>query len=215
MAKKTQNPICGYMIPDLKNAEIHRSELVVKKSRFITSTAHCKGNDACKEFVETVKKEFADARHNCFAFCSERPGDDGHAGCSDDGEPSGTAGKPMLNVVLHCDIGEICCVVTRYFGGILLGTGGLVKAYQDSVKQNLEDLKITPMIIRKKIKACISPRFVTLLQRLASECAAEIIDSTFSDKACFELDVPEDKCDYFCKKLQCLCSGGAEIEIGK
>ena len=203
----------GFLIPDLKDGAIHRTELIVKKSRFITSIGHCKGTDECKSFVQRIATEFSDARHNCFAFCGGRPGDTGHAGCSDDGEPSGTAGKPMLTVLLHCGAGEICCVVTRYFGGILLGTGGLVKAYQDSVKQSLETLKLTPMILMKTVHAEISPRFITLMQRLLAEVGGKIKDSFFSDKAVYELNIPEKHADFFCQKLQSTCSGGAVIKV--
>ena len=118
------NPQDTYLIPALAKNEIHRTELVVKKSRFITSIGHTRGVDEAKAFIEKISLEFADARHNCFAYNADKPGSSGYAGCSDDGEPHGTAGKPMLNVILHSDAGEITAVVTRYFGGILLLLGG-------------------------------------------------------------------------------------------
>lgn len=212
-AKKELAIVSGYLIPDLKNDAIHRTEIIVKKSRFITSIGHCKGSDECKAFVERIAAEFADARHNCFAFCGGMPGDTGHAGCSDDGEPSGTAGRPMLTVLLHCGAGEICCVVTRYFGGILLGTGGLVKAYQDSVKTALDSLKLTPLILMQAVHIEISPRFITLLQRLLAEVGGEIKQSSFLQKAVYDLEIPQDKAEFFCKRLQSTCSGGAIIEL--
>lgn len=203
----------GYLIPDLKNDAVHRTEIVVKKSRFITSIGHCQGSGACKSFVEKIAAEFADARHNCFAFCGGTPGDTGHAGCSDDGEPSGTAGRPMLTVLLHCGAGEICCVVTRYFGGILLGTGGLVKAYQDSVKTALETLPLTPMILMQSVHVEISPKFITLLQRLLAEVGGKIKKSTFLQKAVYDLEIPQEKAEFFCQRLQSTCSGGAVIKF--
>ena len=214
MAKaKVSKPDCGYLIPNLKGDAIHRTELIVKKSRFITSIGHCRGTDACKAFVKKISAEFADARHNCFAFCGGKPGDLGHAGCSDDGEPSGTAGRPMLTVLSHCGAGEIACVITRYFGGILLGTGGLVKAYQDGVKTALETLPLAPMIITKTVHAEISPRFISQLQKLLSECGGEIKSGIYNQKAVFELELPEKESATFCAKLQDMCSGSAVINI--
>lgn len=218
MAKKAslqkENSVdSGYLIPNLRNDAVHRTEIIVKKSRFITSIGHCKGTDECKNFVQKIATEFSDARHNCFAFCGGLPGDTGHAGCSDDGEPSGTAGRPMLTVLLHCGAGEICCVVTRYFGGILLGTGGLVKAYQDSVKTALDSLDLTPMILMQVVHIEISPRFITLLQRILAEVGGEIKQSSFGEKAVYDLDIPQMQADFFCQKLQSTCSGSAVIKL--
>ena len=212
-AKQVEAPASGYLIPNLKGDSIHRTELVVKKSRFITSIGHCRGIDECKAFVKKIATEFSDARHNCFAFCGGKPADLGHAGCSDDGEPSGTAGKPMLTVLSHCGAGEIACVITRYFGGILLGTGGLVKAYQDGVKQALETLPLTPMIITKSVHTEISPRFVTIMHKLLSQYGGEVKSSSFAQKAVFDLELPEKELEVFCHKLQDLCSGSAVLEV--
>ena len=92
---------------------------MIKKSRFITSVARTKSVDEAKQFIDSICKEFSDARHNCFAYNADKPNSSGYAGCSDDGEPHGTAGQPMLNVLLHSGVGQITVVVTRYFGGIL------------------------------------------------------------------------------------------------
>src|SRR5574344_77969 len=150
-----------YLVPDLAKDEIHRTELVIKKSRFIASAARTHGVDEAKAFIDKITKEFSDARHNCFAYNADKPATSGYAGCSDDGEPHGTAGQPMLTVVLHSDVGELTVVVTRYFGGILLGTGGLVKAYQDSVKQGIDTLEIEDMVITKDYSLTIDHKTVT------------------------------------------------------
>ena len=129
-----------YRVPDLAPGTFHRTEQIIKKSRFITSVAHTKTPEEAKQFIEKIRQEFADATHNCWAFNASAAGSTTQIGASDDGEPHGTAGKPMLTVLVHCEIGELTAVVTRYFGGTLLGTGGLVKAYQSSVRQALETL---------------------------------------------------------------------------
>lgn len=201
-----------YLVPDLKKGEIHRTEFTVKKSRFITSIARTHGVNEAKEFIDRVTNEFSDARHNCFAFNADKPGTSGYAGCSDDGEPHGTAGQPMLNVILHCDVGEITAVVTRYFGGILLGTGGLVKAYQDSVKQALETLKTTPMVLMTTYKVQIVHSNVTLFQRLLNKVNAQILNQEYTDKVVFTVMIPNDSTSLFISSSTQMTSGRALIE---
>ena len=112
----------------------------IKKSRFITLLAHTDGVEAAKAFVESVRAEHPDARHHCVAWVAGAPNDSQKLGFSDDGEPAGTAGKPMLSQLMGSGVGEITAVVVRYYGGILLGTGGLVKAYGGGVQQALNQL---------------------------------------------------------------------------
>lgn len=112
----------------------------IKKSRFITLLAHTEGVEAAKAFVESVRNQHPDARHHCVAWVAGPPDDSQQLGFSDDGEPAGTAGKPMLAQLMGSGVGEITAVVVRYYGGILLGTGGLVKAYGGGVNQALAQL---------------------------------------------------------------------------
>ena len=102
-------------------------EKVIERSRFIARCAHAAGEDAARAFVAAVRAEHSLATHNCFAFVADRAGN--LLRFSDDGEPQGTAGMPILDVLRHENPVDVCCVVTRYFGGVLLGTGGLVRAY--------------------------------------------------------------------------------------
>lgn len=115
-------------------------EIVEKKSRFIASVAAVESLEEATEFIESVKKKYWDARHNCSAFVI---GDQNQiTRCSDDGEPSGTAGRPMLEVLLGSEIHNVAVVVTRYFGGVLLGTGGLVRAYTKATQEGLSNCKV-------------------------------------------------------------------------
>lgn len=200
-----------YLVPDLAKDEIHRTELVIKKSRFIASAARTHGVDEAKAFIDKITKEFSDARHNCFAYNADKPGTSGYAGCSDDGEPHGTAGQPMLTVVLHSDVGELTVVVTRYFGGILLGTGGLVKAYQDSVKQALDSLKTTNMVLMQGYDVTIDHSFVTLMQRFIKRLNIVMLNQTYTDKVSFSLDIPLDNVDAFVSEVTQMTSGKAII----
>ncbi|WP_435951633.1 IMPACT family protein [Dryocola sp. BD626] len=112
----------------------------IKKSRFITLVAHTDGITAAKAFVEQVRADHPDARHHCWAWVAGAPDDSQQLGFSDDGEPAGTAGKPMLAQLMGRGIGEITAVVVRYYGGVKLGTGGLVKAYGGGVQLALNQL---------------------------------------------------------------------------
>lgn len=116
----------------------HQEE--IKKSTFIVHIAHTPDLDAAKAFIKSIEEKYADARHNCWAHVAGNPGGSHVYGFSDDGEPNGTAGKPMLNVLVGSGLGEITAVVTRYFGGIKLGTGGLVRAYGGSLNNALVQL---------------------------------------------------------------------------
>lgn len=110
------------------------AEIIEKKSRFIASIRPVKTQEEATEFIEKIKKKCWDARHNCFAYVIGKD----IQRFSDDGEPSGTAGKPMLDVLVLNGLHDVCVVVTRYFGGVLLGTGGLIRAYQKAVIQGIE-----------------------------------------------------------------------------
>lgn len=118
-----------------------RTELEIKRSRFISIAAPVDDIPSCQAFIQSVKDEFPDARHHCTAFIAGAPNNSQCYGMSDDGEPSGTAGKPMFNVLMHSGLGEVAVVVVRYFGGIKLGTGGLVKAYSQATQMVLDALE--------------------------------------------------------------------------
>ena len=112
-----------------------QDEIIEKKSRFIATVAPVESEEEALAFIEAMKKKYWDARHNCFAYVIGERGQ--LARCSDDGEPGGTAGKPMLDVLLGEEVRNVVVVVTRYFGGTLLGTGGLVRAYSSSTQAGL------------------------------------------------------------------------------
>lgn len=114
----------------------------IKKSRFIVHIEHTPDVESARAFIAEIKAKHSDAGHNCWAYIAGAPTDSQVLGFSDDGEPNSTAGKPMLNVLLGSGIGEITTVVTRYFGGIKLGTGGLVRAYGGTVNHALVELEV-------------------------------------------------------------------------
>ncbi|WP_019935617.1 YigZ family protein [Oceanimonas smirnovii] len=147
-------------------------EQEIKKSRFITYLAHTPDADAAKVFIEQVRAEYPDARHHCSAFVAGAPNDSQALGFSDDGEPTGTAGKPMLAVLQGAGIGEITAVVVRYFGGIKLGTGGLVRAYGSSVNGALAELSTTEKIIEGRLALSADYSDMAQLENLFTQSGA-------------------------------------------
>ena len=132
----------GYQVP---KAPLEVEE-VIKNSRFITRILPTSTVEEAKAFIKQLNQQEPDANHHCWAYIVGNPASTTLLGCSDDGEPSGTAGKPMLHVLQHSDIGDITAVCTRYFGGTKLGTGGLARAYGGGVKLALEELETTAKI---------------------------------------------------------------------
>ena len=203
----------SYNIPDLRPGEVFRVEQTIKRSRFIASVGHTPGVEEAKAFIEQIKAEFEDARHNCWAYCAGAAGSTDRIGASDDGEPHGTAGRPMLTAVTHSGIGEVTVVVTRYFGGILLGTGGLVKAYQSSVKMALEAVPTRVRTKTKRIKFSVEHRFVNQVLRKIEAVNGRILEKNFDMYADFDVEIPEDLAETFAKELEELTRGALLIEF--
>ena len=203
----------SYNIPDLRPGEVFRVEQTIKRSRFIASVGHTPGVDEPTAFIEQIKAEFEDARHNCWAYCAGAAGSTDRIGASDDGEPHGTAGRPMLTAVTHSGIGEVTVVVTRYFGGILLGTGGLVKAYQSSVKMALEGVPTRVRTKTKRIKFSVEHRFVNQVLRKIEAVNGRILEKNFDMGADFDVEIPEDLAETFAKELEELTRGALLIEF--
>lgn len=127
-----------YRVPDLASATWHTAEIEVEKSRFLTWICHAPNTADYHAMLQAAKTAHPNASHHCTAFIAGPPGEQTHIGFSDDGEPGGTAGRPMYQALLGSQMGEIGCVVIRYFGGTKLGTGGLARAYAQSVNAGLK-----------------------------------------------------------------------------
>lgn len=136
-----------YAVPTATFDDLHTHEFEVSKSRFITWLARCRTPDEAHALLDKARQQFRDARHHCSAFVAGPPGEQVAIGFSDDGEPGGTAGRPMFQVLYGSGIGEVGCVVIRYFGGIKLGTGGLARAYSKAVLQGLEHLPTAEHVV--------------------------------------------------------------------
>lgn len=163
-------------------------EVVEKKSRFIATIEPVKSKEEAEELIASCKKKYWDARHNCSAYIIADTVDILHS--SDDGEPSGTAGKPMLDILVAQGLKNVCVVVTRYFGGTLLGTGGLVRAYQAAVKAGLEQCAFIEK--KKGIKASIALDYndVGKIQYLFATESVETLASDYGENVVMSVVIP-------------------------
>ncbi len=174
-------------------ATTHRVEEDVRRSRFIATLARAESAAAAQAFVRSVQAEFADATHNCWAYVAGPPGSTGAIGMSDDGEPHGTAGRPMLTVLLHADVGDVAAVVTRYYGGVKLGTGGLARAYGGAVQQALVTLPLAERVTYARLAVTADYAAVAALQQLFAAHEVEVLDDRWGADVRWTLRVPEER----------------------
>ncbi len=173
----------------------------IKKSRFITYLCHTDGMEQAKTFWAEIKALHPHARHWCWATVAGMPNDSQQYGFSDDGEPSGTAGKPMLNYLLGSGLGEITAVVVRYYGGILLGTGGLVKAYGSGVQQALLQVEQQRKVLRQHYRLiCEYDQFNTL-QHLITEHDIVVLEQQFNEKINLTLAINPSELEPFIRQI--------------
>ncbi len=182
-------------------------ETFVSRSRFICYLTPCDSNEQAKVFLKKIQLLHPQASHHCYAFVSGHPNDSQCYGFSDDGEPSGTAGRPMLAVLQGSDVGELCAVVVRYFGGTKLGTGGLQRAYSASVRQALTLLSTkTKIPMVRKTLACQYTEVNDVLHLIES-FAGQVIEQQYLTDINLQISIPEEKLTQFAVKLQTLSSG--------
>lgn len=186
-------------------------EIVEKKSRFIGQVMPVDSEEEAYAFIESIKKKHYDARHNCFAFSigEEMP----LLRFSDDGEPQGTAGKPILEVITGSGIHNICIVVTRYFGGTLLGTGGLVRAYTDASKAALAECetKLMQRIYPVKIKTNYTD--MGKIQYILNTNEIRINDTVFAEDVFFTTEIPVPIKDRILSEITEATGARAQIEV--
>ncbi len=162
--------------PFRRPAAAYSAILEIKHSQFICQAAPTPGVQAAQAFIQQIRRRYSDASHNCWCYIAGPPDDYNQWNCSDDGEPRGTAGKPMLNVLTHSGLGETTLVVTRYFGGIKLGAGGLVRAYGQAVQNCLAQLP-TEVLIPTNAFSVRAPHALTgNLEQLIQQLGIEVIE---------------------------------------
>ena len=195
-----------YFVPT-KDAEY---ELVEKRSRFIGQIFCVESEEEARAWIERMKKKHYDARHNCWCYRLQEGGVERY---SDDGEPQGTAGQPMLNVFQREGVWNVCCVVTRYFGGVLLGAGGLVRAYTQAAKDALDEAGIS--VVRRWVEVAVQCPY-NLFERMKLE--VENVDGVLGDVE-YAADVtlrallPEQAVETFSARVTELTAGSCEAAV--
>jgi len=184
-------------------------EIIEKKSRFIAHVLYIENEEQAQEYINKLKKKYWDARHNCYAYVL---GDKGEIQrFSDDGEPSGTAGKPILDLITSRELTNCLVVVTRYFGGILLGTGGLVRAYQGATIEGLNNSVLANLIDGITGEIDFEYGNLSKVQYICDNFGIDIQETEYTEKVHMKLVIENEKIDDFVQKLQNEFSG--EIQI--
>ncbi len=189
--------------------EDHNAEIVEKKSRFIATIRHVETEDDVKAVLEAFRKKYWDASHNVFAYTIglKQP----YERCSDDGEPSGTAGMPVLEVIRGHKLNNVIVIVTRYFGGTLLGTGGLVRAYGSSTKEAIATANLAENVLYYRMHVKVDYTLSRKVQYELLQNAYTIHDTEYLDSVAYMVLVEYARKDNFIKKMMDITSGAGEI----
>ena len=186
------------------------SEYVEKRSRFIGHLRRVEREDEARAYIEQIKKRYYDARHNCWCYLI-------HEGnivrYGDDGEPQGTAGQPMLNVFQREGVENAVCVVTRYFGGVLLGAGGLTRAYAKSAKDTLDAAGKARMTLWSRLSVKVPYTLLDRLTRLTEAMGGAVENSAYEAEVELTLRFPKEREEAFRAALTELSGGGVDVEI--
>ena len=188
------------------------AEIVEKKSRFIADVKPVESEAEAAAFLESIRKKYWDCRHHCSAFTIGENNE--ITRCSDDGEPSGTAGRPILDIILGMEIHNVCVVVSRYFGGTLLGTGGLVRAYGQAAKEGLAASTVIEKIPGREITLTCDYNSIGKIQYIAGNLGLPVVSSDYTDKVVLRYMVNSDQVDSVIAKITEATAGKTAIETG-
>jgi uncharacterized YigZ family protein len=197
-----------YRIP----AENIETEIIVVNSRFITAMGPVFSPEEAREFISKIRSKYPDASHHVPAYIIGF-GASTTTHCSDDGEPSGTAGRPALAVIQGSGLGDIIVVVTRYFGGTKLGTGGLVRAYTDAVKAGLNILPLARKIAVSSLLVAFKYTFLERIRQIARSYNARILDETFTTDVTLTIQLPDESLAEFRHAVTNLTAASAQVEV--
>lgn len=176
-------------------------ELVEKKSKFIADLFPIQNEEEAKTRIKEIKKKYYDAKHHCFSYITFDEEGKIIERCSDDGEPSGTAGAPMLNIIKNKEIYNVVVIVTRYFGGVLLGTGGLVRAYSEATIKALNNASYISKELGKEIKITVEYSQVEELKYYCRKRDIKIIKEEYLNEVCFFIEISKKKLEELHKNI--------------
>lgn len=188
------------------------AEIEVKKSRFLAAVCCCRTEEAARSFLESVRKQHFDAKHHCFALRIGAPKQVLERS-SDDGEPQGTAGKPMLEILKGAELYDVCAVVTRYFGGTLLGTGGLLRAYSDALRAALSEADCQELKAGMRVSVCCDYAAANRLKYLAQQKGIFTENETYTDQCTFSYLLPGEEAEAFAEQVREMSAGKAKTEM--
>ncbi|MGB5444248.1 MAG: YigZ family protein [Psychromonas sp.] len=184
----------------------------IKKSRFITYLSHARGKEQALDYVNKIKALHPQARHHCWAYIGDAPDNSVCAGCSDDGEPKGTAGKPILAALQGCGLGEIIAVVVRYSGGIKLGTGGLVRAYSNGVQQLVGTVATIEKRFYQQYQLHCDYAQMALVESLLKTLSGRLVQVEYLQSVQAVIEVDLQLCGQFSEKLESLTQGKVVVK---
>lgn len=186
------------------------TEKVIEKSRFITTSRHVEGEEQAKAFIAEISAKYADATHNCYAYVCDDLGN--FLRFSDDGEPQGTAGMPILDVLRNKKLMQTAVVVTRYFGGIKLGAGGLVRAYSGAAAENLQAAQKVRYELCSEIIYTVDYSTADSASRFFTERKADVLDTQYSDEVDFTVAVKTAVEEDFVSSLKNRLNGKVKVK---
>ena len=189
----------------------HRAEQTIDRSRFVCTLQRVSSAADAQAHLREMNDEFADATHNCWAYLLGAPGSTDRIGMSDAGEPHGTAGRPMLTVLQHSGVGDIAAIVTLYYGGTNLGTGGLVKAYGGTVQLALATMPRTERIDYTEIVVTVGYEAIMIVHQLLARFEVGSLGEEYGERATLRLRVPATRLEAMRQALLDATSGRAEI----
>ncbi|WP_426416308.1 YigZ family protein [Aestuariirhabdus sp. LZHN29] len=198
-----------YLVPDASAS----NELEIKRSRFIGFIEPVSSREQALELLTRLRQQYPDARHHCWAYRVGSPRSPSAEACSDDGEPQGTAGRPMLNVLQHQSISDVMVVVVRYFGGIKLGAGGLIRAYTDAVQATVAKTVLRP---RQEMVCCrlrCGYEYEAALRHAIEKEDGEWLDTVYSAEVELRVSIPQSSLERFKRVSQDICRGQVEFQF--
>ncbi|QIR16053.1 YigZ family protein [Shewanella aestuarii] len=199
----------SYRIPEADLA----IEEEIKHSRFITSLFHCADQNALKLALTNIKQNYPGASHYCYAFIAGKPDDMVNIGSSDDGEPAGSAGRPMLATLQGANIGEIGAIVVRYYGGTKLGVGGLVRAYTSGIKQGISQLGLVTKYIRYPITLSCGYHQVNDIEYLVRQFDGVVIAQDYAEQVVISFELAKAALAEFNIQLAAMSQGSLQVKF--
>ncbi|MBQ8885195.1 MAG: YigZ family protein [Clostridia bacterium] len=188
----------------------HESEKIIEKSRFLTFSAHVESEEDARAFIASVRAKHTLATHVCFAFVADKIGN--LMRFSDDGEPQGTAGMPILDVIKNKKLFETAVAVVRYFGGVKLGAGGLVRAYSSCAAENLAGAEIRSLEMCEEIQITVSYTGVDGVQKYVAKSGAQLLDCAYGESVGFKVAVKKREAEAFKAGIADYMQGRVELK---